>query len=114
MGEDVDDDMEDEFYLKRLDSGLFTLQLIDYIMLEICASGSSSVSYAEDISLSQTPPSWPSGSGVRLKSSRPWVRYYRFYHGSFSWSSHTSDFKIGTPVATLPDAWHYRVSTGTG
>ncbi|XP_076469912.1 beta-catenin-like protein 1 [Babylonia areolata] len=42
-GEDVDDEMEDEFYLKRLDSGLFTLQLIDYIMLEICASGSSSI-----------------------------------------------------------------------
>ena len=24
----------------------------------------------------------------------------------FSGSSHTSDFKIGTPVATLPGAWH--------
>ena len=32
----------------------------------------------------------------------------------FSGSSHTSDFKIGTPVATLPGAWHYRVSPGTG
>ena len=32
----------------------------------------------------------------------------------FSGSSHTSDLKIGTPVATLPGAWHYRVSTGTG
>ena len=28
--------------------------------------------------------------------------------------SHTSDFKIGTPVAILPGAWRYRVSTGTG
>ena len=28
----------------------------------------------------------------------------------FSGSSHTSDLKIGTPVATLPSAWHYRVS----
>ena len=28
----------------------------------------------------------------------------------FSGSSHTSDLKIDTPVATLPDAWHYRVS----
>ena len=26
----------------------------------------------------------------------------------------TSDFKIGTPVATLPGAWRYRVSAGTG
>ena len=31
-----------------------------------------------------------------------------------SGSSHTSDFKIGTPVATLPGAWHYMVSSGTG
>ena len=30
-------------------------------------------------------------------------------------SSHTSDLKIGTPVATLPSAWRYRVnSAGTG
>ena len=32
----------------------------------------------------------------------------------FSGSSHTSDLKIGTPVATLPGAWCYRVSAGTG
>ena len=32
----------------------------------------------------------------------------------FSGSSHTSDLKIGTPVATLPDAWRYRVRAGTG
>ena len=32
----------------------------------------------------------------------------------FNRSSHTSDLKIGTPVATLPSAWHYRVSAGTG
>ena len=31
----------------------------------------------------------------------------------FSGSSHTSDL-IGTPVATMPSAWHYRVSAGTG
>ena len=38
----------------------------------------------------------------------------------FSWGggggglSHTSDFKIDTPVATLPGAWRYRVSAVTG
>ena len=32
----------------------------------------------------------------------------------FLGSSHTDDLKIGTPVATLPGAWCYRVSTGTG
>ena len=30
----------------------------------------------------------------------------------FSGSSHTSDLKIGTPVATVPGVWH-RVSAGT-
>ena len=34
--------------------------------------------------------------------------------GIFSGSSHTSDLKNGTPVATLPGAWRYRVSAGTG
>ena len=32
----------------------------------------------------------------------------------FSMSSHTSDLKIGTPVAILPGAWRYRVSAGIG
>ena len=33
---------------------------------------------------------------------------------TFPGLSHTSDLKIGTPVATLPYAWRYRVSAGTG
>ena len=33
--------------------------------------------------------------------------------GIFSRSSHIRDLKTGTPVATLPGAWRYRVSTGT-
>ena len=32
----------------------------------------------------------------------------------FFGSSHASDLKIGTLVATLPDTWRYRVSAGTG
>ena len=32
----------------------------------------------------------------------------------FSGSSLTSDLNIGTPVATLPGAWCYRVSAGIG
>ena len=32
----------------------------------------------------------------------------------FSGSSHTSDLKTGTAVATLPGAWRFRVSSGTG
>ena len=38
----------------------------------------------------------------------------RLRRGDFSGSSHTSDLKTGAPVATLPGAWRYRVSAGTG
>ena len=58
------------------------------------------------------PPRWPSGkvsaSRAEDQGSNPAC------DGIFSGSSHTSDLKIGTPVATLPGAWRYRVSTGTG
>ena len=36
------------------------------------------------------------------------------FAGIFSGSSHTSDFKIGSPVATLPCAWRYRFNAGNG
>ena len=36
------------------------------------------------------------------------------FAGIFSGLSHTSDSKIGIPVATLPGAWRCRVSAGTG
>ncbi|XP_037558676.1 LOW QUALITY PROTEIN: beta-catenin-like protein 1 [Dermacentor silvarum] len=36
-------DQEEKFYLRRLDAGLFTLQLVDYIMLDICSSGPPSI-----------------------------------------------------------------------
>ncbi|XP_072024265.1 beta-catenin-like protein 1 [Amphiura filiformis] len=43
-GDIIDDDEEDEYYLQRLDAGLFSLQLIDYIILELsCSSGISSI-----------------------------------------------------------------------
>ncbi|XP_065125111.1 beta-catenin-like protein 1 [Paramisgurnus dabryanus] len=38
-GEIIDDAMDDEFYLRRLDAGLFVLQLLCYIMVEICSAG---------------------------------------------------------------------------
>ena len=42
-GEILGDGMEDEFYLRRLDAGLFVLQLICYIMVEISNSGIAQV-----------------------------------------------------------------------
>ncbi|TRY98616.1 hypothetical protein DNTS_005290 [Danionella cerebrum] len=38
-GEILDDAMDEEFYLRRLDAGLFVHQLICYVMVEICAAG---------------------------------------------------------------------------
>ena len=38
----------------------------------------------------------------------------RLWRGGVSGSNHTSDLKSGTPVATLPGAWRYRVGAGTG
>lgn len=40
---ETDEEDEDEIYLKRLEGGLFTLQLVDYIMMEVCASGAASI-----------------------------------------------------------------------
>ena len=47
--------------------------------------------------------------------------FFFFFGGGWGWgggvgggSSHTSDLKFGTPVATLPGAWCYSVSAGTG
>ena len=34
--------------------------------------------------------------------------------GDFSGLNHTRDLDIDTPVATLPGAWRYGVSIGTG
>ena len=58
------------------------------------------------------PPHWPSGEASALRAEDPGSN--PACAGIFLGSSHTSDLKIGTPVATLPGAWRYRVSTGTG
>ena len=51
--------------------------------------------------------------GVHLENGKPGIDS-RVWPGSFSGSSHTSNIKSGNPVATLPGAWRYRVSIGTG
>ena len=60
----------------------------------------------------QRPPRWPSGKASVSRAEGP--GFESACGRIFSGSSHTSDFKIGTPVATLPGAWRYRVSAGTG
>ena len=47
-----------------------------------------------------------------LRAENPGFESYQWQ--DFSRSSHTSDLKISKLVATLPGAWHYRVSAGTG
>ena len=34
---------EDEAYMRRIENGLFTLQLVDYIIVEACATGAATV-----------------------------------------------------------------------
>ena len=56
---------------------------------------------------------WPSGYGIRLEGSRPGFDFH-FVHGEFPGLSHTRNLKLITPVETQPEAWHHRVSAGTG
>ena len=58
------------------------------------------------------PPGWPSGKASASRAEDPVSN--PACARIFSGSSHTSDLKIGTPVATMPGAWRYRVSIGTG
>ncbi|XP_065203764.1 beta-catenin-like protein 1 [Planococcus citri] len=39
----TEEDFENEIYFRRLDGGLYTLQLIDYIILDICTVGPASI-----------------------------------------------------------------------
>ena len=59
-----------------------------------------------------SPPRWPSGKASASRAEGPGFKSR--LRRDFSGSSHTSDLKIGTPVAALPGAWRDRVSTGTG
>ena len=52
---------------------------------------------------------------VKVFSSRAEDPAFESPHAEvFSGSSHTSDLKIVTPVATLPGVWRYWDSGGTG
>ena len=64
--------------------------------------------YSRDLGL----PCWPSGKASASRAEDP--RFESRLRRDFSRSSHTSDLKTGTPMATLPGAWRYRVSAGTG
>ena len=58
------------------------------------------------------PPRWPSGKASASTAEDP--GFESRLRRDFLGLSHTSDLKIGTPVATLPGVWRYSVSTGTG
>ena len=55
---------------------------------------------------------WPSGKESASRAEGPGF-VSRLRRDFFSGSSYTSDINIGTPMATLPGAWRYRVSTRT-
>ena len=74
-----------------------------YVRLSVCVLDNRFVGLVVKVSHLESGRSGVRRSGVRI----PLVT-------GFSGSSHTSDFKIGTPMATLPGVWRYRVSIGTG
>ena len=73
---------------------------------------SSSSSLPLPLSRPPQPPRWPSGKASASRAEVPGFESH--LRRDFFGASHTSDLKIGTPVATLPGVWRYRVSAGTG
>ena len=59
------------------------------------------------------PSHWSSGEAFLLRVACLGL-IPAFSPGFFSRWSHTSDLKLGTPVAMLPGKWRYRVNAGTG
>ena len=58
-------------------------------------------------------PCWPCGKATAWRAEDLGL-IPGFAKDLFSRSSHTSNFKIGTPVAPLSGTWHYRTCAGTG
>ena len=66
--------------------------------------------FAHSIPLNSLP-----GLVVKASASGPKDMWFEScLRRDFSGSNHTSDLKIGTPVAALPGFWHYMASAGTG
>ena len=62
-------------------------------------------------------PLWDHLVGLVVKASTSGAEGPEFesrLRREFSGSSPTSDLELDTPVATLPGAWYFRVSAGTG
>ena len=82
--------------------------------------GKTGIDHQSSCSPGSTLPLGPPGNclvGLVVKASASGAEDLGFkprLWRDFSGSSHTSDLKIGTPVAILPGTWHYRVSAGTG
>ena len=50
---DEEEEDEDEAYMRRIENGLFQLQLVDYIIVEACATGAASVKQRVTLILGQ-------------------------------------------------------------
>ena len=89
--------------------------MIDVGAIDLSSSSSMTETFHQNPCIRLTctrPPRWPSGKASASRAEDP--GFESRCAGIFSGSSHTSDSKIGTPVATLPGAWRYRVRAGTG
>ena len=76
------------------------------------AASCLSISVSEIRFRTHVRPRWRSGKASTSRAEDP--RFESSLRRDFFGLSHTSDLRIVTPVATLPGAWCYRVSAGTG
>ena len=98
-----------------LSAFLFVLfAFILYRPLSWWSVGKGSTWRTVDVGIALCSPCWDCLVGLVVMASAKRVDSNPVCAGILLGSSHTSDLKIGTPVATLPDAWRYRVSAGTG
>lgn len=69
--------------MQRLSAGLFTLQLVDYIILEVCSSGASSIKVRVMQILSQRGASVKTirhvMRGMRIKTQNLWADFINIY-----------------------------------
>ncbi|XP_046842407.1 beta-catenin-like protein 1 [Xenia sp. Carnegie-2017] len=68
QGDEIDETTEEDFYLQRLDAGLFILQLIDTVVVECCSSGNAAIKTRVQTLLNQ--------QGGNMKDIRSILREY--------------------------------------
>lgn len=89
--DELTDSKEDEFMLRRLDAGLFVLQLIDYVMIDVSSTGPNTVSLISLISNASSSQS----ALIALSTLGPIVAEIQLLSGDFVMKSKLSSSQFG-------------------